>query len=118
MRSVEQATLCGLVLAGGQGERLRHYIRSLGKGSLPKQYVNFTRTKELLEPLVEKYSSSVVMLPVRDVYWSDWGTPARVVEVLRKTDRMAGPAQHRSNRGSSRRQLCQRFTNRELRISK
>ena len=32
----DDGTLCGLVLAGGKGKRLRPFIRSLGKGTLPK----------------------------------------------------------------------------------
>jgi mannose-1-phosphate guanylyltransferase len=46
------------------------------------QPVNFS--KELLEPLVRHYPSSLVALRVRDVLWSDWGTASRVIDILRK----------------------------------
>ena len=41
--------LCGLVLAGGEGTRLQPFIKSLGKGTLPKQYVNFIGTRSMLQ---------------------------------------------------------------------
>ncbi|MGH7772540.1 MAG: sugar phosphate nucleotidyltransferase [Candidatus Binatia bacterium] len=40
---------CGIVLAGGEGERLRPFINQLGRDSLPKQYVNFIGTRSMLE---------------------------------------------------------------------
>jgi mannose-1-phosphate guanylyltransferase len=43
------ARLCGLVLAGGEGERLKSFIRRLRGDSLPKQYVKFTGTRSMLE---------------------------------------------------------------------
>ncbi len=45
--------------------------------------VNFS--KELLEPMVTKYPSSLIAFPVRNVLWSDWGTAERVIAILRKT---------------------------------
>ena len=42
-------SLCGLVLAGGDGERLRPLIHRLRGDSLPKQYVNFVGTRSMLE---------------------------------------------------------------------
>jgi hypothetical protein len=45
--------------------------------------VNFS--KELLEPMVAQFLSSVVTLPVRNVLWSDWGTAERILDVLRRT---------------------------------
>ncbi len=45
--------------------------------------VNFS--KDLLEPMVARYPSSVVALPVRQVLWSDWGTAERVIGILRQT---------------------------------
>jgi mannose-1-phosphate guanylyltransferase len=47
--SDDDGSLCGLVLAGGEGKRLRPFSRSLGKGTLPKQYVNFIGTRSMLE---------------------------------------------------------------------
>jgi mannose-1-phosphate guanylyltransferase len=43
------APLCGLVLAGGEGQRLKSFIRRLRGDSLPKQYVQFTGTRSMLE---------------------------------------------------------------------
>ena len=43
------AQLCGLVLAGGEGQRLKSFIRRLRGDSLPKQYVKFTGTRSMLE---------------------------------------------------------------------
>lgn len=39
----------GLVLAAGNGERLRAYVRHLRGEALPKQYVNFTGTRSMLQ---------------------------------------------------------------------
>jgi hypothetical protein len=64
---------------------------------------------------------SVEEAPFVAWYWraSDWGTAARVVEVLRKTDRMAGPAQHRRTTGDLLAGgYVNALPNRELRISK
>jgi len=47
--SDEDRVVCGLVLAGGEGKRLQPFIKSLGKGSLPKQYVNFLGTRSMLQ---------------------------------------------------------------------
>jgi mannose-1-phosphate guanylyltransferase len=47
--TVEKHLLCGLVLAGGEGQRLQPLIRRLRGDSLPKQYVNFTGTRSMLE---------------------------------------------------------------------
>lgn len=41
--------LCGIVLGGGDGERLRPLIHRLRGHSLPKQYVNFVGTRSMLE---------------------------------------------------------------------
>lgn len=43
------APLCGLVLAGGEGRRLKSYIKRLRGDSLPKQYVKFTGAHSMLE---------------------------------------------------------------------
>ena len=47
--SNQDEVICGLVLAGGEGQRLQPFIKSLGMGTLPKQYVNFTGTDSMLE---------------------------------------------------------------------
>ena len=46
--------VCGLVLAGGEGKRLQPFIKSLGKGELPKQYVNIVGTRSMLEHTLER----------------------------------------------------------------
>jgi mannose-1-phosphate guanylyltransferase len=50
----EHEVICGLVLAGGEGKRLQPFIRSLGKGTLPKQYVNFIGSRSMLEHTLER----------------------------------------------------------------
>jgi mannose-1-phosphate guanylyltransferase len=40
---------CGVILAGGNGERLRSFIRRLRGNVLPKQYVNFVGKRSMLE---------------------------------------------------------------------
>jgi mannose-1-phosphate guanylyltransferase len=44
--------------------------------------VNFS--KELLEPIAQKYPTRLAVLPVTNVAWSDWGSESRIVETLRK----------------------------------
>jgi len=49
-RATEPAgPLCGLVLAGGEGQRLKSFIRRLRGDSLPKQYVKFTGAHSMIE---------------------------------------------------------------------
>jgi mannose-1-phosphate guanylyltransferase len=50
----DDSVICGLVLAGGEGQRLQPFIKSLGKGALPKQYVNFIGTRSMLEHTLER----------------------------------------------------------------
>ena len=52
--SNEDEVICGLVLPGGEGKRLQPFIKSLGKGTLPKQYVNFIGTRSMLEHALER----------------------------------------------------------------
>jgi mannose-1-phosphate guanylyltransferase len=40
---------CGIVLAAGEGMRLRPFIRRLKGKDLPKQYINFIGTRSMLE---------------------------------------------------------------------
>jgi mannose-1-phosphate guanylyltransferase len=46
--------LCGVVLAGGEGRRLRPFIHLLRKDLLPKQYVNFIGSRSMLEHTVDR----------------------------------------------------------------
>ena len=50
----DDEVFCGLVLAGGEGKRLQPFIKSLGKGTLPKQYVNFIGTRSMLEHTLQR----------------------------------------------------------------
>jgi len=49
MKTTEPQLRCGIVLAGGEGLRLRPYIHRLRGDRLPKQYVNFTDEHSLLD---------------------------------------------------------------------
>jgi mannose-1-phosphate guanylyltransferase len=40
---------CGIVLAAGEGKRLRSFVENLSGYALPKQYVNFTGKRSMLE---------------------------------------------------------------------
>ena len=42
-------TRCGIVLAAGEGKRLRSFVENLRGYPLPKQYVNFTGKRSMLE---------------------------------------------------------------------
>ena len=49
-RAPAKATpLCGVVLAGGEGQRLRSFVKQLRGDDLPKQYVNFSGSHSMLE---------------------------------------------------------------------
>lgn len=50
----DDEVFCGIVLAGGEGKRLQPFIRSLGKGTLPKQYVNFIGSRSMLEHTLDR----------------------------------------------------------------
>jgi hypothetical protein len=54
-------------------------IRKIYQGLSP---VNFS--KEFLESMVKNYPSSLLVLPVWDLLWSDWGTASRIMDVLAK----------------------------------
>lgn len=44
--------------------------------------VNFS--KEIIEKIADRQPKSIAVLPVRDVFWSDLGSPERVLQVTRK----------------------------------
>jgi len=52
--SNDEELLCGIVLAGGEGKRLQPFVRSLGRGTLPKQYVNFVGDRSMLEQTLQR----------------------------------------------------------------
>lgn len=45
---------CGIVLAGGEGKRLRRFIHRAYARVLPKQYVNFIGTRSMLEHSLDR----------------------------------------------------------------
>jgi mannose-1-phosphate guanylyltransferase len=47
--SAQPSNRCGIVLAAGEGKRLQPFIRRLRGDSLPKQYVDFTGSRSLLQ---------------------------------------------------------------------
>lgn len=49
LNEAHNAPLCSLVLAGGEGKRLRPFIHLLRGDLLPKQYVNFIGRRSMLE---------------------------------------------------------------------
>src|SRR5262245_66307226 len=40
---------CGIVLAGGEGQRLKPFVHELRQNALPKQYVNIIGTRSMIE---------------------------------------------------------------------
>jgi len=105
MNSVNSNRRCGIVLAGGRGLRLRPFIHRLKGSTLPKQYVNFTGTRkerpvledayrrmkpmnfadEILDTFLLLRSSQLSVLPVSEVFWSDWDSERAVVNALKQT---------------------------------
>ena len=49
-----QPPRCGIVLAGGEGKRLRPFVRRLLGCELPKQYVSFIGTRSLLQQAFDR----------------------------------------------------------------
>ena len=49
LRHPKGGTTLGLVLAGGEGQRLRSFVRRLRGDALSKQYVKFTGAHSMLE---------------------------------------------------------------------
>jgi len=45
---------CGIVLAGGEGNRLKHFIYQLRGSPVPKQYINFIGTRSMLEHTLDR----------------------------------------------------------------
>jgi mannose-1-phosphate guanylyltransferase len=57
--------LCGIVLAGGEGKRLRPFVHLLRQDLLPKQYVNFIGTRSMLEHTLHRAEK---LLPAERVF--------------------------------------------------
>jgi mannose-1-phosphate guanylyltransferase len=51
---MENAVRCGIVLAGGSGQRLRSFVQRFRGDGLPKQYVRFTGARSLLEQTFDR----------------------------------------------------------------
>jgi mannose-1-phosphate guanylyltransferase len=52
--SDSQRNRCGIILSGGDGERLKPFIRRLLNEDLPKQYVSFGGTRSMLEQTIDR----------------------------------------------------------------
>ncbi len=48
-KTCDSSVRCAIILAGGEGQRLRSFIRRLRGDTLPKQYVNFIGSRSMLE---------------------------------------------------------------------
>jgi len=59
-----RAASWGLVLAAGEGKRLRSYIHEIRGDDLPKQYVNFIGRRSMLEHTFERAKK---LIPVRQI---------------------------------------------------
>jgi mannose-1-phosphate guanylyltransferase len=57
--------LCGLVLAGGEGKRLRPFVHLLRGDLLPKQYVNFIGRRSMLEHTLARAEK---LIPAQNVF--------------------------------------------------
>lgn len=56
---------CGVVLAAGEGQRLKSFIRRFRGDSLPKQFVNFIGTRSMLE---HTFSRAEMLIPPERLY--------------------------------------------------
>jgi mannose-1-phosphate guanylyltransferase len=63
-KRVRNSDLWGLVLAGGDGQRLQSYIRMIGGGDLPKQYVNLVGRRSMLE---HTFARAEKLIPARQI---------------------------------------------------
>lgn len=61
----DDAAACALVLAGGEGKRLRPFIHLLRRDLLPKQYVNFIGRRSMLEHTIARAEK---IAPRRNVF--------------------------------------------------
>jgi mannose-1-phosphate guanylyltransferase len=65
-----------VILAGGDGVRLRGLTRSITGDDRPKQFCALVGADALL--------TALAVLPVRGVHWSDLGDPERVLATRRR----------------------------------
>ena len=72
---MDGGALWGVILAGGEGERLRPFVAEDLVAEPPRI---------LLEQPLNRDTAPGILLPVREVLWSDWGEPARTEETVRR----------------------------------
>ncbi len=53
-KATNSSVRCGIVLAGGEGQRLQPFVQRLKGMNLPKQYVNFVGSRSMLEMTLER----------------------------------------------------------------
>jgi hypothetical protein len=70
-----------LVLAGGDGTRLRGLTRGMAGDDRPKQFCSTDFSRRVLG----ESPAQLAGLPVRGVEWSDLGSPDRVLALRRRT---------------------------------
>jgi mannose-1-phosphate guanylyltransferase len=68
--------------------------------------VNFS--KEIMTRIGDRYPRSLSVLPVRKVFWSDWGSPERVLQAIRRLDHDYGGETQAKSRGNRNQGYAQR----------
>ena len=63
--SSDSSVRCGIVLAGGDGTRLRSFVQQLRQEPIPKQYVNFIGTRSMFE---HTFSRAEKLIPRRRLF--------------------------------------------------
>ncbi len=84
--------LWSIILAGGEGERMRPFIRRWLGHHKPKQYCTFVGSRSLFQHTVDRFSSDVLqraserlaVMEMEGVHWSDWGRPDRIAGTLHR----------------------------------
>ena len=98
---VSNDPLCGIVLAGGEGKRLRPFVHLLRKDLLPKQYVNFIGSRSMLEHTINRAGKIIpserlftvineAHLSFPEVQRQIWKRPAQTM-VVQPENRETGP---------------------------
>jgi mannose-1-phosphate guanylyltransferase len=98
---VSSNPLCGIVLAGGEGKRLRSFVHLLRKDLLPKQYVNFIGSRSMLEHTLNRAERLIpserlftvineAHLSFPEVQRQIWKRPAQTM-VVQPENRETGP---------------------------
>lgn len=60
IESTNKSIRCGVILAGGEGQRLQSFVHRLRGDVLPKQFVNFIGTRSMLE---HTFSRAEMLIP-------------------------------------------------------